>query len=198
MEARHPTSHAMTDNTEKPQDDLPTPYLLKPGNNAFILKLRNRLEEYEAQEYVLTLFKELDNAQGDGPEFGAELAIDTEDGIYFLYYNGEEGIEIDEDDFETDALRDQYCKKVAGELEGMTQWMNSYSGVEDSEKWFERGLVDELNEVSWRKSERMEAVAKAMNDRGWDGSGFMAALRAQEIEKDTQPAAGAARRKPGL
>ena len=68
MDARHLPPYAMTDNIENPQDDLPAPYLLKPGNNAFILKLRNRLSPYDGISIgVLASVKNVGYGSADQP-----------------------------------------------------------------------------------------------------------------------------------
>jgi hypothetical protein len=186
----------MTDPTP-PFDQMPQ-YLVQPGNESLINQMKNRLQEYRAQELVLSLFKELDGVQGDGPDFGVSVSIDTDDGIYFLYYEGAEGVEIDEGAFENDALADDYRDAIHKGMEGLTQWMNDQECVQDKEKWFERSLVEALNEVSWQPSDRWEAASETMNKYGWDGDGFAAAVQASQINALTQPARSTGMKKRSL
>lgn len=175
-------------------DHLPLHLSMQDIDNPGLLDaLEARLAAYHFQSMALYLRRFV--REIPGPGHGFELAVDDEDGVYYLYCGGVGGIEVDEDHFDDDQALDDYCQKQSQALEAFAQDLNDspWRTMKSMRK-----MVERLNEVSWERDEIDDAIAEVMDEAGYQGQAFIASLAAHEIEMATPEARSIATRRPGL
>lgn len=150
---------------------------------ALLGKLSSLMANYAAQSAAVELLTFVQGSKG--PAFGFDLGIDQEDGTYYLYYGGSEGVEVDEDDFDTLDDMEDFCTSKAEDLEAFAQRLNDAPWREDHCTIF---MVDELNSVRWRKDEAQDAIARGLDRGGVDGGVFIGAWKASEQAEALQQA----------
>lgn len=189
---------------EKPQkptalsrilDQMPLHLSMEDMENAdvAIYDMQQRLASYSFQSMALYLRKFVHGLPSPG--FGFELSIDDEDGVYYLYVQGADGIEVDEEHFSNEGDLVRFCNEQDETLQGFAQDINDSPWRKRNEL---RNLVAALNEVSWRKEDMDDVIAQVMTEEEWDGEAFIAAVHAQEIDQSTSKASAKAKRRPGL
>jgi hypothetical protein len=171
-------------------------YLANGGENddAIVDHLQARVNGYRYQLFTVFLLEWLEARTGPGIEF--EMGIDTEDGTYFLYAEGEEHIGLDSGDFNDEDQEEAYRAQSSSDLENLAQEMNDWLGQRILD--FAVDLVEGFNECRWARENTQEVVCEVLDKYDVDGEAFWAARENNKLQKTVGAATASRGRKPSL